>query len=194
MTLFPPLGVVAKSACYHASRLEPPHQHCYTPPQNMPTHHNTKHHPPHPNTPSTPTTTFYVPTSLRLPFSRRRPCAAAAGGQSDCPSSSEHDPGSEPPEQPTQGGAGHEEEEEEDVDGGEGGPHRRAWRGGISEAGGGGAGAAFREDDEGWVQLYSVTSDNPQFHPASFQPQVLPPDGETSFQASAGERGLRRER
>lgn len=34
------------------------------------------------------------------------------------------------------------------------------------------------------MQLLSVTSNNPQFHPASFLPQALPPDGETSFQAS----------
>lgn len=34
---------------------------------------------------------------------------------------------------------------------------------------------------EGWVQVISVTSDNDQFHLASFQTQALPPDGETSF-------------
>lgn len=51
-----------------------------------------------------------------------------------------------------------------------------AGRGGHGVGGGG----------EGWVRLLSVTSDNPQFHPASFQPQALPPEGETSFQASRG--------
>lgn len=55
------------------------------------------------------------------------------------------------------------------------------WRGvrRDTEAGFGGGGGG-----DGWVQLLSVTSDNPQFHPASFLPQALPPDGETSFQAS----------
>lgn len=51
---------------------------------------------------------------------------------------------------------------------------------GETEAGFGGGGVG----GDGWVQLLSVTSNNAQFHPASFLPQALPPDGETSFQAS----------
>lgn len=49
-------------------------------------------------------------------------------------------------------------------------------------------------DGEGWVHLLSVTSDNPQFHPASFQPHALPPGGETSFQVSGGGERRREER
>lgn len=53
---------------------------------------------------------------------------------------------------------------------------------GGSFGAGAGGGAANGKGD-GWVQLLSVTSDNPQFHPASFQPHALPPEGRTSFQA-----------
>lgn len=39
-----------------------------------------------------------------------------------------------------------------------------------------------RPSSSGWVQVFSITSDNEQFHPSGFQPVSLAPEEETSFQ------------
>lgn len=109
--------------------------------------------------------------------------AYAAGARTDCPSPLVDD-GNLIPNAPPKG----DYDPDEGAAAGEGqGGEGEAWIG-VAKSGGGVFGAGT---EEGWVQLLSVTSDDPQFHPASFQPQALPPEGETSFQARRGEGGER---
>lgn len=120
--------------------------------------------------PSCPTGPHAPPAYLFPVICRRRACPTGAQAHTDDgPCSPHEDPTSAPPD----AAAGVEGGREGEV------------AGVVVEEGGFGArAAAGAGEGEGWVQLLSVTSDNPQFHPASFQPQALPPEGETSFQAS----------
>ncbi len=144
-------------------------------------------------------------TPPRTFFFRHRSCGGGghvAGGaqrshQSACPPAPPADADqamtpttTDPSAVDAEGVGGWDDEDEDDVPPGAAagaGGGRAGWAAGDDRLGAGsnsepGTGDAY---DGGWVQLLSVTSDNPQFHPASFQPQALPPEGETSFQASA---------